>query len=96
MRIGIDAPLGALDSDFGQQFDGTSARLPLVHGEMRANGLDDLLADAIKRIETGQRILEDHTDALAADRAHGLARETVNALAIEADLASSHAAWWLQ
>jgi hypothetical protein len=40
-----------------------------------ADRLGDLLADRVDRIETGQRLLEDHADIVAADATHGLWRE---------------------
>ena len=79
--IGIDALFRALDADLGQQRDGARAGRTFVKREMRADGLDDLVADAIERVEAGQRVLEDHADALSPDRPHLLAREIVDALA---------------
>jgi hypothetical protein len=49
--------------------------------QVGADGLDQLIADRVERIEAGQRILEDHADALAADPAHRLRRQIVDAQA---------------
>ena len=37
---------------------------------VRADRLDDLVADAVERVEAGERVLEHHADAPAADLAH--------------------------
>ena len=36
---------------------------------MRADRLDDLRADAVQRVQRGERVLEDHRDLVAAQRA---------------------------
>ena len=33
---------------------------------VRADGLDELVADLVERVQGGQRVLEDHRDLLAA------------------------------
>ena len=50
--------------------------LPAGHG-LNADTLNygDLVADAIRRIERGQRVLKDHRDAIAADLLHGALAE---------------------
>ena len=60
--------------------------------DMGPDRLDDLLADPVERIEAGQRILEDHADALAADAAHFLRRQIVDPHARQIDLAAGDAA----
>ncbi len=59
---------------------------------MRGDGLDQLVADAVERVEAGERILEHHADALAADRPHGFGRQVVDAPAAQPHLAAGDAA----
>ena len=57
------------------------ARLRLATGSVCVRIVSiDLLADAVERIEAGQRVLEHHADALAAHLAHLLGRQVVDAL----------------
>ena len=51
---------------------------------MRLDRLDELAADRVERIERGQRVLEDRADLPAADLAHRVVRQRVDALAVEA------------
>ncbi len=44
-----------------------SSRLALRHRVVDGDRLDDLVADAVHRVEAGKRILEDHRDLLATD-----------------------------
>ena len=57
-----------------------------------ADGLDDLVADPVERIEAGQRILEDHADPLAADAADFLRRQMIDPHPRQIDLAAGDAA----
>ena len=59
---------------------------------MGADGLDDLVADPVERIEARQRILEDHPDPLAPDAADFLRRQMVDPRARQIDLAAGDAA----
>ena len=70
VRIAVDPGPRPLDARLLQQRDGALARLGLRHVGVRADGLDDLVADAIERIEAGERVLEHHADAPAAHLAH--------------------------
>src|SRR5258708_34983766 len=63
---------------------------------MGLDGLDDLAADGIERIEAGQRILEDGADPGAAYFAHLLVGQVVDAPSFEPDLARGDAAGWLE
>ena len=60
--------------------------------EVGPDGLDHLVADPVQRIEAGERVLEDHADALAADPAHFLRRQIVDPHARQIDLAAGDAA----
>ena len=63
----------------------------LRHVGVRADGLDDLVADAIERVEAGERVLEHHADAPAAHLAHLLGGSVVDALAAQPHLAADDA-----
>jgi hypothetical protein len=69
------------------QADCFLSRLARGHAAMQSQRLGHLLADGVHGVERGHRLLEDHADAVAADRAHlpvGAGREL---LAFEADAA---------
>ena len=53
-----------------------------------ADGLDDLVADPVQRIEAGQRILENHPDAFAANAADLFRRQMIDPHARQIDLAA--------
>ena len=52
-----------------EELDGAGLGVASVHAEAHAQGLVDLLADAHDRVERGHRVLEDHGDLGAPDRA---------------------------
>ena len=54
---------------------------------MRPDHLDDLIADAVDRVQRRHRILEDHRDALAADVAQLVVVELGQIAAVELDRA---------
>ncbi len=96
VRVVVDALLGGGNAGVLQQLDGTLARLVGVHRQVGLDGLDQLAADAVERVQRGQRILEDGADLAAADVAHLLVRQMVDALALQQDLAAGHAPGRLQ
>src|SRR4029450_5465469 len=59
-------------------------------GVVDSTGLINLIADLVVRVERGHRVLEDHRDLLAPDRAHLVGRERQQILALEDDLAVDH------
>src|ERR1700730_320511 len=63
---------------------------------MCLDGLDELAADRIERIEAGQRILEDGADPRTAPVAHLLVGQVVDTPAFEPDLARGDAAGRLE
>ena len=91
VRVGVDALLRRRDAHLGQKVDRAPARRLLGQAGVGPDGLDDLVADPVERIETGQRILEDHADPLAPDRAHLFGRQLVDAQARQMDLAAGNA-----
>ena len=58
------------DADGVQRLDRQATRLVPSDRTMRPDRFRELLADAQDRIERGHRLLEDHRDAIAADRPH--------------------------
>src|SRR5207302_1999710 len=96
VRIMIDAILGTGDADLLQEVERTLARLAARQRQMGLDGLDELAADGIERIEAGQRILEDGADPGAAHLAHLLVGQVVNAPSFEPDLARGDAAGRLE
>ena len=55
-----------------------------------------LAADGVEGVQAGQGILEDGADGLAAQLAHGVGAEIVDALAGEVDFAGGDAAGWFE
>ena len=55
---------------------------------MGPDGLDQLVADPVQRIEAGERVLEDHADPLSADAAQLFRRQIVDPHARQIDLAA--------
>ncbi|KAG1601557.1 hypothetical protein G6F46_013943 [Rhizopus delemar] len=55
---------------------------------MQHDGLDDLVADREDRVQRGHRLLEDHGDAVAAQRAALAFRQRQQVLAFEQDAAA--------
>ncbi len=83
MREVVDPAVGLRYAHQLEQFDGTLLG-PLLSDDviMQPDHLDDLPADPVEGVQTGQRVLEDHADLRAADLLHilGLHREQVVAL----------------
>ena len=57
------------DADQPEQLDRALAGLRLGDVAVGADRLDELLADLVERVQRGQRVLEDHRDVVAPDRA---------------------------
>src|SRR6185369_16374783 len=57
---------------------------------VRLDGFNQLSAHGVERIQRGERILEYRADLAAADEAHLLRRQVVDALAFQQDLARHH------
>ncbi len=80
------------NADLGQKVDSAPARRLFRQAGVSADGLDELIADTVQRIEAGERILEDHADPLAPDPAHLLRRQIVDPQAGEMNRAARDAA----
>jgi len=70
MRIVVDALLGRWDFHQPQQIDGARTRLFSRQAAVTDEGLCNLLADRVDRIERRHRFLEDHRQPIAAHVAH--------------------------
>ena len=58
---------------------------------MRPHRLDQLVADAVERVQRRERVLEDHRDLLAAHLAQLLVGQLEQVAALEQDLAAEAA-----
>ena len=89
VRIFVEPRLGRGDLDQPQHLQGAGARLGGADRTMQADGLDDLLAHGLHRIEAGHRLLEDHRDRIAANGAHLALRQVEEIAAFQPDLAAA-------
>ena len=71
VRIGAEALLGLRQADLGQELDDMGPRILARDAFVNLDHLAHLLLDGVQRIERGERLLEDHGDAVAADFPHG-------------------------
>jgi hypothetical protein len=96
MRVLVDALLGRRDARVLQQTHGPLAGFLRAHGQVGLDGLGQLPADGVQRVQRGQRVLEDGADLAPADGTHLLVRQVVNALALQQDLTAGDAPGRLQ
>ena len=96
MWVVVDALLGCRNAGVLQQADGAAAGFGFGQRQVGADGLGELPADGVQRVQRGQRVLKDRANLAAPDVAHGVATELVDALAFEVDLATRNTARWLQ
>src|SRR5262249_56313181 len=75
MRILARAPARLGDADKTEHLHHALLDALAAEPLMQPQGLGDLAADGEDRIEAGHRLLEDHTDIVAADLAHGALAE---------------------
>ena len=90
VRVVVDALLGARDAHLAQHVDGALARLLLRHVLVRADGLHDLLAHAVHRVERRHGLLEDHGHVVAAQLAVLAFGQRHQVLALELHRAAGH------
>ena len=83
VRVVLQAHLRARDPDPVEQLAGAALGLLLAHVEVRLERLADLPADGQHRVQARHRVLEDHRDVLAADRAKLLVGEPDQVAALE-------------
>ena len=72
VRIGAQPLVGRGDADLYQRGAGTCERVGAAHFQMRLHRLDHLRVDPQDRIERHHRVLEDHRDLRAANRAQAV------------------------
>ncbi len=92
MRILFQPPRAVGDADELQQFERTRLGLCVCHLQVDEQRLHDLLADREHRVERGHRLLEDHRDVAAADRAHLVGGQFEQVAAFEQHAPLGHAA----
>ena len=69
VRVVVQALGGPGNADHAEQLDGPAAGRRAADRAVRAHRLGELPAQLVQRVQAGQRVLEDHADALAADLA---------------------------
>ena len=84
VRIAFDPAGGGGDADGFEPGDGAAAGFGVGEREVGLHGFGELAANGVERVEGGERVLEDGADLLAADAAHAVGAEVVDALAVEA------------
>ena len=84
VRVGVGALARLGDADQREHLDRPVPRLRLRDVAVRAHALGDLRADLVEGVQRGQRVLEDHRDLVAADRAQVVLGRAEQVLAVEA------------
>ena len=92
VRVVLQPQLRARDPDLVEQLGRALVGLLAVHAEVRLERLADLPADRQHRVERGHRVLEDHRDLAAADRAQLLVVQREQVAAVEHRRAARDAA----
>ena len=83
MRVVVEPAGRARDTDQVQNVDGPSAGGGAADVSVQPDGLGDLGADGHAGVQRGERVLEDHSDAGAADLPHPVVVEGEQVLAVE-------------
>ena len=91
-RVLVDALVGVRDAHAGEQVRGHLPRLLLALALMEHDRLGDLLADLHDRVQARHRVLEDHRDVVAADRAHLVVVDGAQVLVAEHERPLDHLA----
>ena len=87
VRVGVDAHLRVRDADHAEHLDSPPPRLAGGDPGVEQDRLLDLAADGRHRVEARHRLLEDHADLAAAQRAHLRHGQREQVAAVEADAA---------
>ena len=85
MRVGVKSV--RVDADFGEGAARELGGLSRAQGQMREDGFDKLTADATQRVQAGERVLEYHADAFAAQARGGV----IDALTVQVNGTSGDA-----
>ncbi len=88
MRIGAEPLGGIADPALAEQIQRAGTSLGLSAHAMHGKDLADLPLDRVQRVERGHRLLEDHGDGRAAQRAQPRLARGQHVLAVEQDLAA--------
>ena len=80
VRVGVDALDRCRDANSVEPADCLPPGLGIGKARVSLHRLGQLTADRVKRIERGQRVLEDGANATAADFPQGFRRQGVDAL----------------
>ena len=92
----VNALLSCGNAGVFQQVNRAFARLCIADRQMRLNGFRELLADAVQRVERGERVLKNRANLAATDVAQLVVVQVVNALAFQQHLTAGNAARRLQ
>ena len=92
----VNALLGRRDAGVFQQVDGALARFSLAHRQVGGDGFNELAAHRVQRVQRGERVLKNGANLAPAHLAHLFIGQVVDTLAVQAYLATGHAARWLQ
>src|SRR5262245_1313741 len=96
VRVAIETFAGRRKPHLTQEPDCALARLVGRNVEVREDRLHELAADRQQRIEARQRILENGADVPAAQSAHGLRRQGIDASACKQNLPAGLAQRWVE
>ena len=88
VRIGIHTRRRVDDADPLQQANGVGSRLRPPHAAVQAQGLGDLVANRVDRVERCHRLLKDHANTVAAQFAQRCIVLANKFLPVEADAAA--------
>jgi hypothetical protein len=91
VRVLLEPLLGVRDADHVEQLDGALVGGVLGDVEVRTQGLAQLPADRVDRVQRRHRLLEDHRDLVAADLLHVLLFEVRQVALAQAELAGDPA-----
>ena len=91
VRVLAQAHAGFGNLDLFEQFQRARPGLGFGQRQVGANGLDQMPAHRIDRVEAGQRVLEDRAYAPPAYAPHGFAAQAVYAFAVELHRAAGDA-----
>ena len=86
MRVLLEPRLGLGDAHLLEERQRPRAGLRAGDAVVEEQHLLDLLADGVDRVERAHRLLEDHRDLAAAERAHPRLRQREQILPVEDDL----------
>src|SRR5205085_10655921 len=87
VRIVAPSLLGVGDPHQVEQLDHARRGLRVTEVSVGTDDLDDLIPDAVHRVQRRQRVLEDHGDAVAADVAATVGVHAYEVVAPVQDLA---------